>query len=234
MASRTVWAAGAACLLVVASSQAFASSNLVVNGNFSAGNTGFTTGYSLTTMTPQLFQNNVHGIYAVIPIGDVAGQSAYGDWVNVTTDPSGGNGNVFVADGATNPNTTVWGQTVSVTAHTNYTFSFYAAEISNACCSNANFVPTIDGTSGSGNSLIGSWQQYTFSWNSGSNTSAVLSLTDTNLSGGFNDFVLTDISLTAVGSGVPEPSTWELMALGFAGLGLMGYRTSRKSVAISA
>ena len=100
-------------LFLVLSTGFASSSNLITNGDFSAGNTGFDTGYGLTTMTPYLFQDNVHGIYAILPIGSVASQSAYGDWTNVTVDPSGGNGNVFVADGATNPNTTVWQETVS-------------------------------------------------------------------------------------------------------------------------
>ena len=207
--------------LAFAASPASATNNLVVNGDFSAGNTGFATGYTLTTMTPQLFQNGVHGIYAVIPIGSVAGQAQYGDWTNVTTDPSGGNGNVFVADGATDPNTIVWQQTVNVATNTHYVFSFDAAEISNACCSNAFFVPTVNSNSGAGASLTGGWQQYTFDWYSGANTTATLSLTDTNTSGGFNDFVLTDISMSG---GVPEPSTWAMMMLGFMGLGLTAYR----------
>jgi hypothetical protein len=33
---------------------------------------------------------------------------------------------------------------------------------------------------------------------------------------------------------VPEPSTWAMMALGFAGLAFAGYRSSRKSVALNA
>jgi hypothetical protein len=33
---------------------------------------------------------------------------------------------------------------------------------------------------------------------------------------------------------VPEPSTWAMMLLGFAGLGLAGYRASRKGVSIAA
>jgi hypothetical protein len=33
---------------------------------------------------------------------------------------------------------------------------------------------------------------------------------------------------------VPEPSTWAMMLIGFAGLGFAGYRTSRKSAAIAA
>jgi hypothetical protein len=35
-------------------------------------------------------------------------------------------------------------------------------------------------------------------------------------------------------SGVPEPSTWAMMLLGFAGLGLAGYRASRQAVAVKA
>lgn len=34
--------------------------------------------------------------------------------------------------------------------------------------------------------------------------------------------------------GVPEPATWAMLLAGFAGLGLAGYRTSRRSVALAA
>jgi hypothetical protein len=224
----SIAALGAAILIV---SPASAGSNLLTNGNFSSGNTGFTTDYTLTTMTPYLFQNGVHGIYAVLPIGSVSGESAYGDWDNVTTDPSGGNGNVFAADGATDANTTVWQETVNVTPNTNYAFNFDAAEISNACCSNADFVPTINSASGAGWTVGGSWQQYTYTWNSGSSTSATLSLTDTNTSGPYNDFVLDDLSFSST---VPEPSTWAMMLIGFGGLGFTGYRRMRKAGAIAA
>jgi hypothetical protein len=37
----------------------------------------------------------------------------------------------------------------------------------------------------------------------------------------------------ATRSAVPEPSTWAMMAIGFAGLGLAGCRASRKSAALS-
>jgi hypothetical protein len=41
---------------------------------------------------------------------------------------------------------------------------------------------------------------------------------------GFGNFV-------PVTAGVPEPSTWAMMALGFAGLGYAGYRTRRPAAA---
>jgi hypothetical protein len=34
-------------------------------------------------------------------------------------------------------------------------------------------------------------------------------------------------------SAAPEPSTWALMLAGFAGLGLIGYRASRKGLAVT-
>ena len=40
----------------------------------------------------------------------------------------------------------------------------------------------------------------------------------------------TNLSVTIV----PEPSTWAMMVLGFAGLGFAGYRKARKTVAIAA
>ncbi len=37
-----------------------------------------------------------------------------------------------------------------------------------------------------------------------------------------------------ISASVPEPSTWAMLMLGFAGLGVAGYRASRKSVALAA
>ena len=64
---------------------------LVVNDDFSAVNNGVTKGNTLSTLTPY-FSGNVHGIYQVLPIGDLVGEFAYGDWTNVTTGrpPKGG------------------------------------------------------------------------------------------------------------------------------------------------
>ncbi len=39
--------------------------------------------------------------------------------------------------------------------------------------------------------------------------------------------------IEAFGSPVPEPTTWAMMLVGFAGLGFAGYRASRKSAAVA-
>jgi PEP-CTERM motif len=41
------------------------------------------------------------------------------------------------------------------------------------------------------------------------------------------EWILDDVSV--VGPGVPEPSTWAMMALGFAGLGLAGYKARKRA-----
>jgi hypothetical protein len=42
------------------------------------------------------------------------------------------------------------------------------------------------------------------------------------------------VTLSVSGATTPEPSTWVMMALGFAGLGFMGWRGSRTTVAHAA
>jgi hypothetical protein len=56
---------------------------------------------------------------------------------------------------------------------------------------------------------------------------------------GLGDFTQVAFSSTAnafefsLGSPVPEPSTWAMMGLGFAGLGLMGWRKTRQTAALA-
>ena len=44
--------------------------------------------------------------------------------------------------------------------------------------------------------------------------------------------VIDNVSVTGSGSTIPEPSTWAMMLIGFAGLGFVGYRRTRKGVSI--
>ncbi len=45
--------------------------------------------------------------------------------------------------------------------------------------------------------------------------------------GDYSGYMNGDFSWSIVGSPVPEPSTWLMLGLGFAGLGLVGYRRAK-------
>jgi hypothetical protein len=62
-------------------------------------------------------------------------------------------------------------------------------------------------------------------------SSTILTFIDTR--GAFNAGIyLDDVSVEAVAA-VPEPSTWAMMILGFAGVGFMAYRRCNQSAALS-
>jgi hypothetical protein len=72
---------------------------------------------------------------------------------------------------------------------------------------------------------------------SGSNYGAFFASVDSyNSTTGIQSYGEIVGSVSSVSSGVPEPSTWAMMLIGFAGLGFAGYRrTKRKAdVALSA
>ena len=93
---------------------------------------------------------------------------------------------------------------MTVSPHTTYTFSFWGAEVDDHSNSlphlqvMINGRPVGDGTIPTNNpNTGGSWQNYTFTWNSGSSTRAVLAVYDLNTDTAWNDFALYDISFVA-------------------------------------
>ena len=167
--------------------------NLVVNGNFSSGNTGFTTEYTQTA------NNNPFGTQTTYDI--VTNPSTWFSPFSPCGDHTSGTGNMMAFDGATNPsaNVKVWCTAIPITVLPNksYTFSYYVASISSG--SPAKLEPTINGVS------LGApitapfttcvWTLNSYTWNSGANTTATICIYDRELSSGGNDFAIDDISL---------------------------------------
>jgi gliding motility-associated-like protein len=169
-------------------------SNLISNGNFQGGTTAisnnFTSSYIPGTGgTYGLLSSE--GQYAI----STSPSLVHNNFMNCG-DHTTGNGNMLIANGAAAPNTIVWSQNVAVIPNTNYAFSFWQMNALNTTATSdlqlyinnipiSAIVPT--------NSTACIWEENTGFWNSGTSTSAVLSIVNQSVVGSGNDFAVDDI-----------------------------------------
>jgi hypothetical protein len=187
-------------MLFAGTAFAASSANLVINGNFDAGNTGFTSQY----------MNSPTGLGAVDQYAVANDPNVLnGAWPALK--PFGSDKAMLIANGASVAGTRVWSQTVAVDADSTYVFSLWVASLYP--------VPAvlefkINGVSlGSRNAPVseGKWKELQVTWNSGPATTAKLTIIDTDLASGGNDFAIDSIAFSGAapsGSGVsPIAST---------------------------
>jgi hypothetical protein len=182
----------ATCLAV----GAVTSQNLVINGDFESGNTGFTSGYTFGD------DSNPGGY--TIGANPSTANGAFGDWCNCG-DHTSGTGKMMIVNGSGDATLPVWEETVAVTPSTEYTFSYWGAEVDHDSSSLPHLELKINGAV-IGSSTFpefspdngGQWQNYKFTWKSGTSKNADLVLVDLNTDASWNDFALDDISFTAV------------------------------------
>jgi hypothetical protein len=188
---------GALVLLATAlAAGAGTTQNLVVNGDFESGNSGFTTKYAVGDVSGP-------GSYSIGTNPSTA-PGAFSDWCNCG-DHTSGTGNMMIVNGASTASWPVWEETVTVAPSTDYVFSYWGAEVDHDSNSLPNLIVKINGEV-MGSSLFprnspdngGQWQNYKFTWTSGSTKSADLMLVDQNTDSAWNDFALDDISLSVV------------------------------------
>ena len=163
--------------------------NLVTNGGFEAGNTGFYSSYN--------YMNSYitgYGQYTINTDGQIVwgtGGHIYG---------YGGSGYFMSVDGATTPNAVVWQQTVNVTPNTHYAFSAQVVSMLNSYQQNAQALLqfSVNGTPIGpifhAPGVLNSWVQYYDVWYSGNATTATLTILNQNTNGTGNDFGLDDIA----------------------------------------
>lgn len=166
---------------------------LVVNGDFENGNTGF--GTDLTYRT--LFSNQ--GDYGVTYDPNLLLYT-----LSSCGDRTSGNGKMLVIDASVTAGKRVWYQTVPVNPKSIYTFSFWASSVYSLLPAQLQFRinGVVLGTTLNLPSNTCGWLQSGISWASGTSTSALLEIIDINTVAIGNDFALDHISFKECGCDV--------------------------------
>jgi gliding motility-associated-like protein len=168
---------------------ALTGNNVVVNGSFSGGNTGFASGYVTGSGGPW-GPCSYAGTYGVSnnPSNLHSLWSSFGDHTT-------GGGQMMLVNGASTAGVNVWCQTVSVIPNTNYDFSTWLANVSTTSPAALQFAingfPL--GTVFNAPNTPAQWIQFHYIWNSGTNTSANICIINQNMVAIGNDFALDDI-----------------------------------------
>ena len=236
MLSRKIILSAIVAAFAFAPSIASAATNLITNGDFNAGFSGFTTGYTVVAPTASSMVPEGNITITDNPIG------VHPSWVDL-----GATGNpMLIANGSPTSNLTIWQESaINVVSGAHYNFG---AGVMNVCCNlsftGANSPSTIVfQVSTNGTVWTDLVSHTTVPGDAGLldmiGASYVASATGTidlraintidALSG--NDFALDNLSFA---SAVPEPGTWAMLFLGFGAIGLMMRRRQSRSLAIAA
>jgi hypothetical protein len=209
----------------------------------------FSTGAALTS--DPLVNSSAIGTYFLTGTGNAyVTTSSYNDASTGTVDgpvnapPSGISSPYFLVEGTANNNTSgnnvfFASSNITVAANTNYTVSYELTNANNVSFATVglqvNGISLISAQSASGYYADGiagdGWQTFSVTWNSGSATTAAITLTDTNTQQNGNDFAVDNIQLASASSSTPEPSTMVLFGTALVGLG--SWRIRRRRAAVS-
>jgi len=185
-------------LFVAVSAQAVCEDNLIVNGDFESGNTGFTSeyDYSPSDMYPP-------GKYTI----DTSPKNVHSSWADYG-DNTSGSGNMLIVNAACNDGggsgcssavEVIWEQTVTVNSNTPYVFRYYLS--SSYPVAPAQIQVTINGSvigTDYASSNVAEWDENSYTWNSESATSATIVLKDLTRQYNGDDFAIDDISFRAL------------------------------------
>ena len=179
------------------------SAELIVNGDFESGDTGFTSDYSFRA------DIDMQGTYSVVDdtLDCHSSAASYGDHTT-------GAGLMMAANGAASADDVVWSETVNVSQHYNCDFSMW---VSSWFYRESEPVAELEvhingvqlGDAFPAPSVTGEWERFSASWDAGTSTTAEIAIYDNKTNLVANDFALDDISFVHV----PDPATIGLSGL---------------------
>jgi large repetitive protein len=163
------------------------SGQVIPNGDFSSGNTAFSSAYG--------YNSNlwVEGQYYVTNDPNLTHPN-----FSACTDHTGGSGNMMVVNGAGTPNVNVWCQSIPVIPNTDYVFSTWLASVhpSSPAILQFSINGVLLGAPFGATSTTCQWSQFYATWNSGANTFANICIVNQNTALTGNDFALDDINFS--------------------------------------
>ncbi|MFK5855013.1 MAG: hypothetical protein QM503_02705 [Bacteroidota bacterium] len=172
--------------------------NLVQNGDFESGNTGFTSDYDPCNTNNCLFTPPPNGVYGV----DSDPSFLHNSFPSSCSSPVSG-GKMIVANGPTIANTTLYKITVNnINPNTEYRFSTWLANMSLSVL--PAYTPDLQFEINDvviGNKSVSfaicDWTEFTYIWDSESATSVEIRIIDLNITntGIGNDFAIDDVAL---------------------------------------
>ncbi|ULQ53804.1 CCXG family PEP-CTERM protein [Flavihumibacter fluvii] len=163
------------------------SNNLVRNGDFENWNSDFITNYTYCNTGNCLFPLADNGY-------SIGKDASFPHNLFVGKDHTTGKGNFMIINGA-NPALIVWQQTIAVKPNTQYAFGTWISSLINLNTAQIRF--SINGTQlgpiYNAPTNLQQWDRFFISWNSGSQTTAVIEIVDVLPQPNGNDFGLDDI-----------------------------------------
>ena len=178
-------------------------SNLVVNGDFEAGNSGFVSMYTSGSLWDQ-------GTYSVLMDPLLLHPAAVS-----FSDHTSGSGLMMAVNGSATVGDVFWEQTVAVEAEALYDFGLWCANWNSITQHSAPVFAVAFGSSQlpavTVLSAPGIWENVHYQWYSGSTTSVTIRLVNRSSTANGNDLAIDDIALTAATASCVLPSgivTW--------------------------
>ena len=162
--------------------------NLVPNGDFEAGYTGFTSTYALAAQTAAGL--GPEGTYDIV-VDPFSRHKDFSHCIDHTT----GTGKQMVINGSPASDAIVWSTTVNVEKYTDYQFSYWVQSVFSQNPSQLQLYVNNVAIWNPYTADLGTctWKQFNYNWNSGSETQAILTLRNKNTIAQGNDFALDDI-----------------------------------------